>query len=223
VLKKVAYDPVKDFAPVSLLGYASTIAVVPPTLGVNSLDQFVKLAKSKPGALNYANPAIGALGHLNTALLEHAAGIEMTSVIYKGSSPALVDLLPNRVNFMMVPTGVAVPYIQSGKLLPLGVVGEARSPLFPKVPTFKELGYPGVNLEAWMGVLMPAGTPTNIVNRANAALAASLMERGTREALEQSGLRVAPGGTPEAFAKQIRADAAQWPRIFEVAKVKREE
>ncbi|MES2999550.1 MAG: tripartite tricarboxylate transporter substrate binding protein [Pseudomonadota bacterium] len=223
VLKKVAFDPAKDFAPVSLIGYAATVAVVPPALGVKTLDQFVALAKSKPGALNYANPAVGALGHLNTALLAHATGIDMTSVIYKGSSPAMVDLVSNRVHFMMMPTGVALPQTKGGTLLALGVVGDARSPLYPNVPTLKELGYPSVDLEAWMGILMPAGTPREIVLRANAALNTALKEPAIKDAMEQAGLRVTPGGTPEAFAQQIRKDAVQWPKIFELAKIKRED
>lgn len=222
VLKKVGFDPVADFAPVSILGWAATVAVVPPALGVKNIAEFVALAKSKPGQLNYANPAVGSMGHLNSAMLEHAAGLEMAGVIYKGSSSAMVDLMANRVNFMMMPTGVALSQVKSGNLLALGVVGQDRSPLYPDVPTLKEQGYTDVILEAWMGVMMPAGTPVSIIDRANAALSVALKDPGVKEALEQAGLRLTPGGTPQAFSERIRQDAKEWPVIFEVAKVKPE-
>ena len=223
VLKKVGFDPVGDFAPVSILGWAATVAVVPPSLGVQNIAEFVALAKSRPGQLNYANPAVGSMGHLNSAMLEHAAGLEMAGVIYKGSSPAMVDLMANRVNFMMMPTGVALSQVKSGNLVALGVVGEDRSPLYPNVPTLKEQGYADVILEAWMGMMMPAGTPAAIIKRANAALSVALKDSGVKEALEQAGLRVTPDGSPEAFSARIRQDAKDWPRIFEVAKIKPEQ
>lgn len=222
-LKKVAFDPVKDFSPVSIVGYATTVAVVPPELGVHSLKEFVDRARSRPGEINYANPSIGALGHLHTALLENATGIKLTSIPYKGSAPAMTDLLANRVNFMMAPPGVALPYVQDGKLQALWVVGAERSPLYPSVPTLRELGIKDVDLEAWMGILLPVGTPLAVVTRVQAAIDAALREPGAREALERAGIRVAPGGTPAEFAQQIRADLVQWPRIFEIANVKRED
>ena len=222
VLKKVGFDPVTDFAPVSILGWAATVAVVPPALGVKNIAEFVALARSRPGQLNYANPAVGSMGHLNSAMLEHAAGIDMAGVIYKGSSSAMVDLMANRVNFMMMPTGVALSQVKSGNLLALGVVGQDRSPLYPDVPTLKEQGYAEVILEAWMGVMMPAGTSPAIIKRANEALSAALKDPGVKEALEQAGLRVTPNGTPQAFSERICQDSMEWPKIFEVAKVKPE-
>ena len=222
VLKSVGFNPIADFAPVSILGWAGTVAVVPPTLGVTNIAEFVALAKSKPGQLNYANPAVGSMGHLNSAMLEHAAGLNMEGVIYKGSSVAMVDLMANRVNFMMMPTGVALSQVKSGNLRALGVVGQDRSPLYPDVPTLKEQGYADVVLEAWMGMMMPAGTSAAIIARANDALSVALKDPGVREALEQAGLRVTPNGTPEAFSERIRQDAREWPKIFEVAKIKPE-
>lgn len=222
-LRKVPYDPIKDFVAVGNLGYATTVAVVPATLGVRTMKEFVSLAKSKPAAINFANPSIGSLGHLNAVLLERAAGISMTAVPYKGSSPAIMDLLAGRVDFMMAPPGVALPYVKEGKLVALGVVGPQRLPLYPGTPTMGELDVKGVDLEAWMGVLMPVGTAPGIVDRAHVAIDAALRGSGASAALETAGLRAAPGEASGALAQQIRTDMLQWPKLFELAKVSRED
>lgn len=219
VLKKVAFDPVKDFAPVSRMGYASTVAVVPKSSGIQSLPAFIAAAKAKPGSMNYAFPAVGTLGHLHSVMLEHAAHIEMSGVPYKGSSLAMTDLLANRVQFMMAPPGVAQPYVKAGNLVALGVGGTERSPLYPNVPTLAEQGIKGVELEAWLGVLMPAHTPKAVVNRTAQALDTVLQEPQARAAAEQAAIRVAPSKSPEEFAAQIREEMKTWPQIFQMAKV----
>lgn len=220
-LTKVTFDPVKDFMPVSILGYATTIAVASPGLNVHNVSDLIALARSKPGAINYAYPSVGALGHLHSAMLAHAAGITLTGVPYKGSSPAMTDLLAGRIQFMFAPPGVVQPYVKAGKLVALGVVGTERLPLYPNVPTLKEQGIRGVDLEAWMGVLMPAGTPRSIVSRANAAIEDVLREPGASEAFDRAGIRTVPGGASMAFARRIRDDLVEWPRLFELAKISR--
>ncbi|WP_244222844.1 Bug family tripartite tricarboxylate transporter substrate binding protein [Cupriavidus lacunae] len=220
-LTKVTFDPVTDFTPVSILGYATTIAVASPGLKVHNVSDLIALAKSNPGAINYAYPSVGALGHLHSAMLAHTARITLSGVPYKGSSPAMTDLLAGRIQFMFAPPGVVQPYVKAGKLVALGVVGAERLPLYPNVPTLKEQGIRGVDLEAWMGVLMPAGTPQSIVSRANAAIDHVLREPGASEAFDRAGIRTAPGGSSMAFARRIRDDLVEWPRLFALAKISR--
>lgn len=220
-LTTVAFDPVKDFTPVSILGYATTVAVASPGLNVHNVRELIALAKSKPGVINYAYPSVGALGHLHSAMLGHAAGIAMTGVPYKGSSPAMTDLLAGRIQFMFAPPGVVQPYVRAGKLVALGVVGAERLPLYPNVPTLKEQGIRGVDLEAWMGVLMPAGTPPSILSRANAAIERVMREPGATQAFERAGIRSVPGGSSMAFSRRIRDDLVEWPRLFELARISR--
>lgn len=219
VLKKVPFDPVKDFAPVLVLGSAATVAVVPAALGVRNLKEFVALAKSKSNAINYANPSNGSLGHLHSVLLEHAAGITLTGVPYKGSSVALTDLLANRVQFMMAPPGVVLPYVKAGTLIALATGGLERSPLYPGLPTLAEQGVAGVELEAWMGILMPAKTPQAIIDRASVAIKTALSEPGAHEAIERAGVRVVTRGTSATFAHRIKDEMTMWPKLFELANV----
>lgn len=219
VLKKVPFDPVKDFSPVTLMGYASTVAVVPKDSGIRSLQEFIQLAKAQPGALNYAFPAIGTLGHLHSVMLEHATGIRLGPVPYKGSSLAMTDLLANRVQFMMAPPGVALPYVNAGSLIALGVGGAERSPLYPDVPTLTEQGIEGVELEAWLGLVMPANTPQEIIQRVDEAVKTVLQDPAARTAAEQAAIRVAVSESPEAFAALIRQEMQMWPQVFEMAQV----
>jgi tripartite-type tricarboxylate transporter receptor subunit TctC len=223
VLKKVPYDTTRDFAAVGLIGTASSVLVVPPALGVTTMGEFVALAKAKPpGTLNFANAAVGSLGHLNVALLENAAHIRTTSVLYPGQGALLTDLIANRANFAMLSPIVAVPHIQGGKLVPLAVAGKARSPMLPNVPTLAEAGFPNVDIESWLGVLAPAGTPPAIVARMNHALNAAVRDPEVLAQLERQGIAVDGQHSPQDFAKLLRDELARWPRLFEMAGIKHE-
>lgn len=219
ILKKVPFNPVKDFAPVTVMGYASTVAVVPKSSGISNMKELLSAAKAKPGALNYAFPAVGTLGHLHSVMLEHSAGVSLSPVPYKGSSLAMTDLLANRVQFMMAPPGVALPFVKAGSLVALGVGGEERSPLYPDIPTLTEQGIKGVELEAWLGLLMPANTPRDIIDRTDQAIKKVLAEPATKAAAEQAAIRVAVSKSPEDFAGLIRQDMKTWPQLFDMAKV----
>ena len=224
VLKKTPYDPVADFTAVANIGSTAGVMLVAPELGVKSLADFVKLAKSKPKEIAFANAAIGSLGHINAALLESITGIELNMVVYSGGQSALVtDLLTNRVNFAMLSPIVALSYIEAGKLVPLAVAAPKRSPLLPNVPTTVELGYPNLTVQAWSGVLMPAGTPPAIIKRANAAIHAATADPEVIALLERQAIAIAPPSPPEAVAAMIRDEMAQWPKLFEIAKIKREQ
>ncbi|MCZ4316198.1 tripartite tricarboxylate transporter substrate-binding protein [Comamonadaceae bacterium G21597-S1] len=222
MLKQTPYDPINDFSPVGEVGYGGLIAVAPAALGVKDLAQFVALAKSKPGEFNYATPGIGSGSHINTALLEQAAGIKMTAVVYKGAATTIPDLLANRIQFTMLPLPVAAPLIAAQKLQALAVASPDRSSMFSSVPTMNEFGYPSVTLESWVGILMPAKTPGDIVSRTHAALRSALKNPEVRSLFERTGTRIAENGSPESFARQLKSEMAQWPRLFEIANIKPE-
>lgn len=164
VLKKSGYDPVADFTAVANLGAVGGVMVVPPELGVKTLAEFVQLARAKPKQIAFGNAAVGSLGHLNAALLEATEKIELNIITYPGGQgQMLTDLLSNRVNFAVLSPIVAMSHIQAGKLVPLAIAQPKRSPLMPNVPTTVELGYPRLTIQAWSGILMPAGVAPDIV------------------------------------------------------------
>lgn len=224
VLKKTGYDPVKDFTAVANLGAVGGVMVVSPQLGVKTLADFIKLARAKPKEIAFGNAAVGSLGHLNTALLEATEKIELNTVSYKGGqSQVLSDLLANHVNYAVLSPIVALPHIQAGKLVPLAVAQPNRSPLMPNVPTTVELGHPRLTYQAWSGILMPAGVSPAIVNRVNAALSAAVTQPEVAAQLQKQAFTVAAPAPPEAVAKMIRDEMAEWPKLFEEAKIKRQE
>lgn len=224
VLKKVGYDPVNDFTAVAILGAAGGVMLVPAELGVKTLADLVKLARAKPKQIAFANAAVGSLGHINTALLQSIEKIEFNTITYTGGqSQLLTDLLSNRVNFAVLSPIVAMPHIQAGKLVPLAIAQPQRSPLMPNVPTTVELGYQRLTIQAWSGVLMPAGVSPAIVKRANAALHAAAADPEVIAYLHKQAITIAPPSTPESAAKMIRDEMAEWPKLFELAKIKRQD
>ena len=224
VLKKVGYDPVADFVAVANLGAAGGVMLVPAEFGVKTLPDFIKLARAKPKQIAFGNAAVGSLGHINTALLEAVEKIELNTITYSGGqSQMLNDLLSNRVNFAVLSPIVAMPHIQSGKLVPLAIAQPKRSPLMPSVPTTAELGYPRLTIQAWSGVLMPAGVSPAIVKRANAALHVATSDPEVAAALQSQAIAIAPPSSPESVAKMIRDEMAEWPKLFELAKIKRQD
>lgn len=222
VLKKPGYDPVADFIAVANLGATGGVMVVPSELGVKTLAEFIKLARSKPNQIAFGNASVGSLGHLNTALLQVTEKIELNTITYSGGqSQMLTDLLPNRVNFAVLSPIVALPHIKSGKLIPLAIAQPNRSPLLPDVPTTVELGYPRLTIQAWSGILMPAGVSPAIVKRANAALHKATADPEVAAQLQKQAITIAPPAPPEALSKLIQDEMAEWPKLFELAKINR--
>lgn len=222
VLKKPGYDPVSDFTAVANLGSTGGVMLVPAELGVKTLADFVKLARAKPRQIAFGNAAVGSLGHINTALLESIEKIELNTITYSGGqSQMLNDLLTNRVNFAVLSPIVAMPHIEAGKLVPLAIAQPQRSPLMPNVPTTVELGYPRLTIQAWSGVLMPAGASAAIVKRANAALHAATADPEVIALLQRQAITIAPPSPPETVAQMIRDEMTEWPKLFELAKIKR--
>jgi tripartite-type tricarboxylate transporter receptor subunit TctC len=218
VYRNLPYDPLKDFAPVTMTTSYPYIMVVSPALGVKTVGEFVALAKSKPGELNYGTTGVGAANHLVTELFDSRAGIRMTHIPYRGTALAVTDLLAGHVQVVFSDPITALPQINAGALLALAVTSKERSPVAPDVPAIAESGYPGFDAIAWHGILAPAGTPPAIVNKLNAEIVAALKDPETRELLEKQAMQTV-GSSPEAFSNFIRQDIAVWKRVAEQAKV----
>jgi tripartite-type tricarboxylate transporter receptor subunit TctC len=218
IYKKLPYDPIKDFAPVTMTTAYPYIMVVNPKLGVKTLQEFVALAKSRPGELNYGTTGVGAANHLVTELFDFKAGIKMTHIPYRGTALAVTDLLAGQVQMVFADPITALPHINAGTLLALAVTSKERSPVAPNVPTVSESGYPGFDAIAWHGILAPANTPPAIVGKLNAEIAAALKDPETAALLEKQAMQTV-GSSPQAFADFIKRDIAVWKEVAEQARV----
>ena len=218
VYKSLPYDPVKDFAPISLTTAYPYVMVVNPALGVKTLQEFVSLAKSKPGALNYGTTGVGAANHLVTELFDSKAGIRMTHIPYRGTALAVADLLAGQVQVVFADPISALQHVNSGALIALAVTSRDRSPVAPAVPTMSESGYPGFDAVGWHGILAPAKTPPQIVARLNAEIVEALKDPETRTLLESQAMQIV-GSSPEAFAGFITKDIAIWKEVADQAKI----
>ena len=200
VYKNLPYDPVKDFEPVSLTTTYPYVMVVNPSLGVKTLQEFVALAKSKPGGLNYGTTGVGSSNHLVTELFASRAGIKMTHIPYRGTALAVTDLLAGQVQMVFSDPISALQYVNSGTLIALAVTSKDRSPVAPDVPTIAESGYPGFDAIAWHGILAPANTPPAIVAKLNAEIVKALNEPETKSLLETQAIQVV-GTSPRSFRR----------------------
>jgi tripartite-type tricarboxylate transporter receptor subunit TctC len=218
VYKNLPYDPLQDFVPITMTTDYPYIMVVNPALGVKTLSEFVALARSKPGGLNYGTTGVGAANHLVTELFDSKAGIKMTHIPYRGTALAVTDLLAGHVQMVFADPISALPYMAAGSLLALAVTSKERSPVAPDVPTISESGYPGFDAVGWHGILAPSGTPRAIVNRLNAEIAAALQDLQTKALLEKQAMQTV-GNSPEAFAAFIKQDIAIWKEVATEAKV----
>jgi tripartite-type tricarboxylate transporter receptor subunit TctC len=218
VYKKLPYDPLKDFAPVTMTTAYPYIMVVNPALGVKTLKEFVALATRKPGELNYGTTGVGAANHLVTELFDSKANIKMTHIPYRGTALAVADLLAGQVQVVFADPVTALPHIAAGTLLALAVTSKERSPVAPEVPTISESGYPGFDAIAWHGILAPANTPPVIVRKLNAEIVAALKDPQTKALLEKQAMQTV-GSSPDAFAKFIKEDIAVWKAVADQANV----
>jgi len=220
-LAKLPYDPQKDFTPIVWVGNATNILVVPPSLGVNSVQELIALAKKDPGKLNYATSGVGTVVHLTSEHFANMAGVKFTHVPYKGVQLSIPDLLSGQVSMLFDNIMTAQSHIKSGKLKALGISSLQRSPLVPDVPTIAESGLPGFESVTWFGVFGPAGTPKSVVERMNMEVNKVLADPAIRERFAQLGFEPA-GGTPGEFAAVVQRDAAKWSRVIKDANVRAE-
>ena len=218
---KLPYDPLRDFAPVTVLGIVTSVVVVTPSLPVDSVKDLVALAKKRPGQLNYTSSGAGASTHLTGELLKQRAGIAMTHVNYKGSGPALTDVMAGFVEIMFENLPSALPFIRSGKLKVLAVTGKNRSAILPEVPTLAESGFPGFDMVSWQALLAPAGTPRPVIDRLNAEVGRVLRTPEMKEKMSGLGTDIV-ANSPEEFAQYLRVETAKWSQIVKVSGIRLE-
>jgi len=209
---KMPYDHVKDFAPVILVAGVPNVLVVNPAVPANSVQELIAYAKANPGKLNFASSGAGTSIHLSGELFKVMAGVQMTHVPYKGSAPALQDLIGGQVQLMFDNLPPSLPQIKAGKLRALGVTSATRAPALPDTPTIAESGLTGFEASSWFGLLAPAGTPPAVIARLNGEIATWLGTPEAKEKLLALGANAA-GGTPEDFAKHIAAETAKWAKV----------
>jgi len=218
LFSQVPYDPVRGFAPVALLTRGELALVVHPDVPARDARAFAELARARPGAIDYASPGNGTPQHLGMALFALTAKVELTHIPYRGSAPAIQDLLGRRVAAMVLPVHTALPLVQAGQIRMLAVASEARTPSAPDVPTLAEAGFAGAQADLWYGLLGPAGLPAPLVSRLNGEMNAWLAEPSTGEALRAQGMTPAPT-TPEAFGELVARDHARWAAVIREAKI----
>ncbi len=206
------YDPRKDFAPVGLIATSPLIILVNPTLPVHNVQELIALAKTQPGKLNYASAGRGSGIHLGTVLFAALAGIELTHVPYRGSGPALIDLLGGHVAIYFSSLPPAIGLVKEGKLRALGVTGLKRSASFPEVPTVAEQGLPGFESVLHYGIVAPAGTPRPIVDKLNAALRDALNAADVHDRIATEGAEPLPT-TPDEYAADIDREETKWSAL----------
>jgi tripartite-type tricarboxylate transporter receptor subunit TctC len=210
--KNLPFDSVRDFAPVSRIGTLPNILIVHPSVPVKSVKELIELAKSKPGELNFASSGVGTSLHLSGELFNSMAGVKLVHVPYKGSSPALADLLGGQVKIMFDNLPSALPHVKAGKLKPLAVTSAKRATVLPEVPTVMESGLPGFEVTSWFAIFVPAKTPTEIVAKLNGEIVKILNSGDVKEKLAQIGVDPAPT-TPEALAAFAKAETEKWGKV----------
>ena len=213
---RLGYDLVKDLTPVSLVANVPHVLLVSNDLPVKSVPELVQLAKKKPGQLNIASQGSGTVSHLEAELLKHMARIDMLHVPYRGSAPAILDLIGGRVQVMFDSIASALPHIRAGKLRAIAVASNTRSSLLPNVPTVAESDLPGYRAHSWLGIFVPAGTPRIIVERLQRDLAAAIDDPKAQARLVEAGFEP-KSSTQEDFAKLVREEMAKWRPVVKMS------
>ncbi|HEV2976540.1 MAG TPA: tripartite tricarboxylate transporter substrate binding protein [Casimicrobiaceae bacterium] len=216
---RIPYDHVKDFAPVVLVAGVPNVLEVTPSLPVHSVADLIKLAKEKPGQINFASSGSGTSIHLSGELFKTMAGVDMTHVPYKGSAPAITDLIGGQVQVMFDNLPSSLQQIKAGKLRAIAVTSAQRAPALPDIPTIAESGLPGFEATSWFGIVAPAGTPPTIIARINADVNQWLQSPEAKEKLLAQGA-VAAGGSPEQFAAYIHTETEKWARVVKASGAK---
>ena len=216
--KNLPYDPKKDIAPITMGAVFPNVFVVPASLPVKTLADFVQLAKSKPNDITYASSGVGGAGHLSGELFKQRAGIDMVHVPYKGGGPAMTDLLGARVQMYPAVPSTALPHVQAGKLRALAVTGPKRLATMPDVPTVAESGYPGFEALNWYCFVAPGKTPKEIIDFWNREISKALNDPQVKAELAKHGLDPAPG-TPEELARYIDSETEKWGKVVRAAHI----
>lgn len=218
-LRKLAFDPRRDLAPVALTGDLFNVLVVHPALPVRSVRDLVALAKKRPGELNFSSSGVGVPDHLAGELFQILTKTKMVHVPYKGGPLAMADLTTGNVQLMFATVASAIGMVKAKRLRPVAITNSKRFPGMPELPTIAEAGIPGFAVDNWTGVFVPAGTPQIIIGRLNAAFAKAVDVPATQQRLLESGIGVA-SSKPDAFAAFIERETAKWKKIIQDANVR---
>lgn len=218
---KLPYDPVKDFAPITLVAVAPNILIVHPTLPARTAKDLIALARTRPGELTFGSGGNGSTAHLSGELFRTMAGINVVHIPFKGSPAAVIGVIAGQIVMAFPNIPPALPHVRSGKLKALAVTTAKRSAALPDLPTIAESGLPGYEATAWFGVLAPAGTSSAIIAKLNSAIVKSVHVREMRERLSAEGAE-AVGNTPEQFAQIIKTDIAKWAKVVKASGAKPE-
>jgi len=214
--RSIPYDPETSFVPIAEIATGALALVVHPSVSVNSVQEFIALARARPGEINYASPGRGTPQHLAMELFKLAAQINLTHIPYSGSAEAVKDLLGNHVSAMFLPIHTALPLAEKEQIRILAVGSKVRPPQAPQVPTLAELGITNFDVDLWFGALAPAGTPKAVVDRYNAVFNEILAQPNVRAVLEKQGL-IAQGGPPERLSELIARDRLRWAKVVKDA------
>jgi len=218
--KKLNFDPIKDFAPISLIAQVPLVLIVHPSLPVKSVKELVEYAKANPGKLNYGSTGIGSVTHLANELLKTLTQIDTVHVPYKSAGPALIGLLSGEVGTQVLTTTAAISQIQTGKVRALAVLSDRRAPSLPNVPTAKEAGIDNWEVTIWYGILAPAGTPRDIINQLNAEWIKIAAMPDTVEKMQNAGGAEPLSDTPEHFSEFIKTETDRWAKVIKGANLK---
>jgi tripartite-type tricarboxylate transporter receptor subunit TctC len=218
---KVNYDPLKDFAPVALTASVPLVLVVNPQLPARSVKEFLDLAKSRAGALNYSSSGTGTITHLASAMMSTQMGLQTQHIPYKGSAPGLVDLVAGQTQFMIDTMNTVLPYARDNRLRGLAVTGSKRSALMPELPTLAESGMPGFEAAAWQGIVVPTGTPADIIQKLNVEVNKALANPDVRSRLAAQGADIL-GGSPAEYAAYLRTEIPRWTKAVKDSGAKAE-
>jgi tripartite-type tricarboxylate transporter receptor subunit TctC len=214
--KKVAYDPIKDFAPITLAAKAPNVLIVNPSVPAKTLPEFIALAKKQPGKLTYGTPGIGTSPHMCMELFKSMAGVDLQHIPYRGTVPALTDVMSGQISGMFSTALSAKPQIEAGKVRAFGVSTATRSVSMPDIPSIAEAGVPGYEAVQWYGFLAPAGTPAAIISQIHAESMKALNSAEMKEKLALDGAEPSPT-SPEEFAAHIRAEIEKWRKVTKAA------
>jgi tripartite-type tricarboxylate transporter receptor subunit TctC len=222
IVKQLNHDPLKSFAPITVLGRGSHVIVAHPSLGVRTLSELVAYAKKHPGTMSYASPGIGSPQNLSMETIKNATGIDLTHIPYKGGGQAIGDVVSGQVKVGVLGMAPALPYIKSGKLAALAVTGAKRVALLPNVPTVAESAVPEFETAQWQGISAPAGTPPAIIKRMHDELVRIMSTPQVVERLAAIGMDNSTNPTPEDFSRMIAAELQRWPAAVKLAGIQPE-
>jgi tripartite-type tricarboxylate transporter receptor subunit TctC len=216
---KTSFDVTKDFAPITLAGSTPNLLVANTGAPYNNVKELIAYARAHPGKINYATPGNGTSNHLSMELFKSMTGTFMTHIPYKGSAPAVTDMIAGQVDTMFDNTPNVLPHVRSGRLKALAISSKARAPSAPEVPTVDEAGVPGYEVNVWFGVLTVAGTPPDVVQRLNTEMVKILNSADVKERFGKVGVDVV-AGTPEHFAKFLKSEVDRWAKVVKDAGIK---